>query len=97
MPMSVYVDNMNAKYRRMRMFHMLADTREELIDMAKKIDVKTKWIQCEGTYREHFDICKSKRQLALDNGAIEVSMREVALLLNKRKNEIAYSQGDRIE
>jgi hypothetical protein len=33
---------------------------------------------------EHFDICLSKRALAVKNGAIEISLRELAEKTNKR-------------
>lgn len=70
----VYVDNMEAPFGRMIMCHMFADTHEELIAMVDKIKVQRKWIQYEGTYKEHFDICKGKKKLAIENGAKEVDM-----------------------
>lgn len=85
--MAVYVDNMQAKYGRMTMCHMLADTEEELESMAIKIGVKLKWWQHKGTYRSHFDICSTKRRDAINNGAIEVSFRQVGLMLKARKVE----------
>jgi hypothetical protein len=86
--MAVYVDNMFATCRHMKMCHMIADTSQELIQMADKIGVKRKWIQKEGTYQEHFDICTSKRLLALENGAVEITMRELAIkTINKKTGE----------
>ena len=41
--MTVYVDDMKAKFGRMIMCHMIADTDEELHTMASKIGVKLKW------------------------------------------------------
>lgn len=79
----VYIDSMNAKYRRMIMCHMMADTREELIDMAKQIGVNVKWIQEFDTPREHFDICLSMKKKALELGAIEVGFREIAKLCQR--------------
>lgn len=91
--MSVYVDDMEAEYSytgsrkfyTMKMCHMIADTTEELLDMAGRIGVRPKWIQDAGTYREHFDICRSKRALAVEHGAIQVSMRELALKVRLRR------------
>lgn len=40
--MAVYIDKMNAQYRNMIMCHMLADTEQELINMAKNIGVDLK-------------------------------------------------------
>ena len=73
----VYIDNMNAGYRRMIMCHMMADTTEELLDMASKIGVNTKWIQYPGTPDEHFDVCLSMKKKAIALGAIPVTMREM--------------------
>lgn len=79
--MSVYVDDMEASFGRMKMCHMVADTTVELLDMADKIGVQRKWIQHPGTHREHFDICKSKRTKAVQCGAREISQRELGELL----------------
>ena len=43
--MAVYVDTMEAKFGNMIMCHMMADTTEELLEMADKIKVNRKWIQ----------------------------------------------------
>ncbi len=77
--MSVYVDDFyvtGMTYKGMKMCHMTADTREELLDMVEKIGVKAKWIQDKDTVYEHFDICLSKRKIALSKGAIAIGMRE---------------------
>lgn len=81
--MSVYVDDYNAKFRRMIMCHMMADTTKELLDMVDKIGVNRKWIQYPGTGKEHFDICLSKKKLAIQFGAKEVSWREICKIVNK--------------
>lgn len=81
--MSVYVDDMYkykiGEYGRMKMSHMISDNHEELMGMAKKIGVHEKWLQYPGQNREHFDICLSKRKKAIEEGAIAISMRELAL------------------
>lgn len=81
----VYVDQPQHNLGNMIMCHMVADTHEELIQMADKIGVQRKWIQNEGTYREHFDVCKSKRQLALRFGAKEISHRELVRLATRKR------------
>lgn len=86
--MAVYVDSMQAPFRNMIMCHMMADTTEELLDMADKIGVKRKWIQYPGTSKEHFDICLSKRELAIRHGAKEISWREAGNIFMKRENQI---------
>lgn len=78
--MSVYVDNMEAPYGRMIMCHMIADTTAELLDMAKKIGISPIWLQHPGTNKEHFDICLSKKRLAIKLGAKEVTQKELTKL-----------------
>lgn len=81
----VYVDDFKAKYDRMIMCHMIADTREELLEMVDKIGVQRKWIQEFGTAREHFDISLVKKKLAIQNGAKGIGMRELAEMTSKRQ------------
>lgn len=69
--MTVYVDNMRARYGRMIMCHMVADTHEELHDMAARIGVARKWFQ-----RNHYDICLKMRAKAVALGAKEIDQRE---------------------
>ena len=89
--MSVYVDNMKASYGRMIMCHMIADSRPELDEMADIIGVNRKWIQKEGTYAEHYDICKAKRTKALRSGAIELNRRQFVIKLLAKKNDSAIA------
>lgn len=84
--MTVYVDNAQIQYGRMKMCHMVADTEDELLAMADKIGVQRKWHQYPGTPKSHFDVCMSKRALAIKHGAREVTRRE---LMEVRKNQRA--------
>ena len=70
--MAVYVDDMFAPYRRMLMSHMIADTEAELHAMADKIGVARRWHQ-----GDHYDVCKEKRVLAIEYGAITLSRMEL--------------------
>lgn len=81
----VYVDNMRARYRRMVMCHMLADTDEELHAMASKIGVARHHHQKVGTPHSHYDICLSKRALALRFGAKGVDSRELVAIIKKKR------------
>lgn len=83
--MAVYVDNMKAKFGRMIMCHMVADTTEELKQMASSIGVNPKWIQKVGTHQEHFDICLSARAKAVKAGAKEITLRELSQFCTARK------------
>lgn len=70
--MAVYVDPAAHAFGRMVMCHMWADTLAELLAMADAIGVRRKWLQQPPKASwVHFDICKSKRALALRRGAIE--------------------------
>lgn len=82
--MSVYVDDMEAKFGRMIMCHMIADTTAELISMANKIGVAGEWIQYPATPKEHFDIAKSKRSLAISHGAIPITWRQAGAMYARR-------------
>lgn len=92
--MTVYVDDMHkysfGRYRGMRMSHMIADTDDELFAMVDKIGVNRKWYQ-----GDHFDICLSKRALAVKHGAIEVTTRELAAMsFCKRAGRMYKSPAD---
>ncbi len=83
--MAVYVDDMRVKVRGMVMCHMLADSTEELLAMADRIGVDRRHLQDAGTYREHFDICLTKRAAALKAGALGLSMSEVGRMIRERR------------
>ena len=83
--MAVYVDNEKIPFRGLRMCHMLADTADELFEMADKIGVDRKHFQSSET--PHFDISQSKRRLALQHGAKSIDRRKVVELINQyRRN-----------
>ncbi len=87
----VYVDNFYESgmlYKGMKMCHMIADTQSELFEMVDKIGVQRKWIQDYNTKREHFDICFSKRKLAIKFGAKEIGMRELDRMTMERTHKV---------
>lgn len=77
--MTVYVDNMRAKFGRMVMCHMVADTEDELHAMADTIGVARKWFQDHSSH-PHYDIALSKRALAVAAGAIEIDAKTMAMM-----------------
>ncbi len=79
--MSVYVDNMKANFGRMVMCHMVADSLDELHEMADKIGMKRKWFQPRDGVMAHYDISLSKRALAVQHGAKEITIRQSAYAL----------------
>lgn len=84
--MTVYVDDMRAKFGRLVMCHMLADTDEELHAMAERIGVARRWWQSPAkTSGSHYDIALSKRALAVAAGAVEITLRQAAAMNARRR------------
>ncbi len=92
--MTVYVDDMYkypmGQFRRMKMSHMIADTEEELHIMAGKIGVARKWYQ-----GNHYDICMSMRSRAVEHGAKEITLQELAMM--SRANRLKAREAGRNE
>lgn len=90
--MSVYVDDTEAPFGRMKMCHMYADSHEELVAMADTIGVARKWIQYpRHPVKEHFDIALTKRKLALLNGAIATTWRDYGLWAGAKRKAVIES------
>jgi Protein of unknown function (DUF4031) len=91
--MAVYIDDMNlpAEVRngprvvRGRWSHLFADTEQELRDFARFIGLRAAWIQHPGTNRVHFDVTRSKRELAISYGAQPVTWRKAGEMLAARE------------
>lgn len=75
--MAVYIDAPKWQLGRMLMCHMVADSIEELHKMADAIGVSRRHFQNQRL--PHYDICKSKRALAITRGAIEASSKTIVL------------------
>ena len=73
--MAVYIGTKEYKYGRMIMSHMVADTLEELHEMAEKCGVVRRHFQ-DGK-RPHYDVCKESKGFAIINGAILVNDRTI--------------------
>ena len=82
--MTVYVDDKQIPYGRMKMCHVGADTREELLKMMKSLNIKPEHIQQEDTWREHFDISQAKRAKAVKLGAVEVTSKQLINILRDK-------------
>lgn len=84
--MTVYVDNMRARYGRMLMCHMIADSDDELHAMADRIGIARKWWQSPAkTSGSHYDIAQSKRALAVAAGAVEITWRQAGAMNTRRR------------
>lgn len=71
--MTVYVDDMEARFRRMVMCHMTADAMGELHLFAARLGLKMEWFQ-----GDHYDLSKTKRRKAVELGALEISIGQMA-------------------
>jgi len=68
---------------------MLADSDLELHAMAARIGVERRWYQKAGTPHSHYDICLSKRALAVKAGAMEVDRAELAAVIRRKRQACA--------
>lgn len=78
----VYVDDAKNPFGRMLMSHMIADTEDELHKMAKRIGLQRKWYQPN---HSHYDVCQSKKKLAISYGAVEITSQELVSILRRAK------------
>jgi Protein of unknown function (DUF4031) len=89
--MLVYVDEARNRFGRMVMCHMLADTPAELHEMADRIGIPRKWFQRNAS-TPHYDICKSKRTLAVAAGAVEVTERDkLVAIIHRIKSDWPFA------
>jgi hypothetical protein len=95
--MTVYIDDMYryplGQFGRMKMSHMFAEQDEELHLMADKIGVSRRWYQ-----GDHYDVSMTKRDLAIQNGAVPVTLNIAAkMMLQKRSNGVLPKPGEVID
>lgn len=74
--MSVYVDALQ-QYPSGQWCHMAADSADELHALAARIGLRRAWAQVSTSGVLHYDLRPSKRALAVQCGAREVSGREL--------------------
>jgi Protein of unknown function (DUF4031) len=86
--MSVYVDGEQNQFGRMKMCHMVADTLDELHEMAQRIGLKREWFQVSRNGTPHYDICQSKRTLAVSLGAQEIDRRKMVELARRHRKPV---------
>ena len=89
--MTSYVDTVrsypDAGLRFTEFCHLLADTREELHEMAGRIGMPRRAFQ-DHPWRWHYDLPSHLRDDAVSRGAQIVTMHEVGALLRRRKAEL---------
>lgn len=71
----------------MIMCHMVADTLDELHDMAEQLGVRS-WFQTKARY-PHYDICRTKRAKAIALGAVECDRRTLIQKAKALKAELS--------
>lgn len=92
--MTVYIDDMYlvplGQFKRgnriYKMSHMIADTEKELHAMADKIGVARRWYQ-----GDHYDVTMTKRKLAIEYGAVPITLRELAVMVMTRRKAVVYA------
>lgn len=96
--MTVYVDDMRMPARVGRLqakwSHLMADTDEELHAFAAQLGLRRSWHQKPGTAVSHYDVTDSKRDLALQLGAVPIgymSRESMDLIRRKREQLLANS------
>lgn len=96
--MTVWVDDMY-KYpmgqfkarggRVYKMSHLVADSLRELHGMARRLGIDKRHFQ-DKLSGAHYDIAMSKRKLAVEYGAIEVTMRELAAICWCQRENVKF-------
>ena len=89
--MSVYVDNAVTLWRGRRWAHLMADTLDELHDMASALGLPRRAFQ-DKTSGAHYDVDADLRERAIELGAIPIS-RHVDRALVRRVIARAKAQG----
>lgn len=90
--MTVLVDELRKWPTTIRCFragscHMMATTLEELHAFAERLGLRRSWFQPASS--PHYDLTASKRELALQLGAVFVTAREQALQRRREKDNPA--------
>ncbi len=83
--MTVYVDDAQIPFGRMKMCHLVADTLEELHAMAEQLGLRC-WFQKDASF-PHYDICLSKRERALGLGVRLIDRRQLALFMKLQRGD----------
>lgn len=81
--MTVYIDHLRFHaHKRKRYAHMVADSLDELHKFAELAGIKRCWFD-----KNHYDLNPKNHELALDNGAVLVDSRQVAMKRKGHRDE----------
>lgn len=76
-PDAVYIGTLEFEYKGMLMSHMGSPNLEALHRIAVKLGIR-KWFHDDDKHlHPHYDVCKSKKQLAIKLGVIEIDDKEL--------------------
>jgi hypothetical protein len=96
--MTVYVDKLEEwgwmlRGHKVKSCHMFTDNIDlsELHELAEKIGMKQSWFQ-NHKVAPHYDLTKSRRDLAVSLGAIEVDRTESVRIWKERRNKVQLNQ-----
>lgn len=87
----VTVDDAIYPYGRMMMCHMMSKDLDTLHAMADRIGISRRWFQNKKGGTPHYDICKSKRALAIQAGAIETDRHGIVEIIRHFRQANAES------
>lgn len=62
--------------------HLVADSINELHSFAEQIGLKSSWFQAKPD-KPHYDVKGMMRKRAIENGAMEVSSKEIVMVLKE--------------
>lgn len=82
----VYVDDYKGVEGQKFMYHLIADTPEELRAAARNLALPYNCIRNTGKYNEHIYISLAKRNCAISQGAKPITSKELVNILKQRPN-----------
>ena len=85
--MAIYVDFVCIEFRGYKWCHMLADSLQELQDFAAFIEVDQRLFHRTASY-PHYDVTLQMREIALENGAIAATRKQIIDSAKKLKIEL---------
>lgn len=96
--MGVYLDTTENELRGhskfpMKTCHMIADSIDELFAMARLCGMKPGWFQPWS--HPHFDLTKSRRKIALANGAVVLGRREFVGKMREYRSRLLEDKAER--
>jgi hypothetical protein len=80
----IYVDDFKACEGQKFMYHLIADTSQELREAARNLGLPYNCIRNSGKYNEHLYISAAKRNCAISQGAQPITSQEMVNILKQK-------------